>query len=135
MKIFGLPLWGVLVAFVVFYALGVFWYGMFFSDIWIAGHGYTEAELEGSSPMWMLLGFPQTFAQVIGLGFILKWRGWPDLQGAVTTAVVLGICFALPFAAYQLIYSVAHSLPLFFVDASHLFVGWVASAAIMTMMR
>lgn len=135
MKMFGLPLWGVVVAFLVFYSIGFLWYGVFFTDIWMQGEGYTEAELADANQAWMALGLPQTIAQVIGVGLILKWRGWPDLQGAVTTALIVSICFVLPFSAYQLMYSTAHSIPLFFVDATHLLFGWVASAIILTLMR
>ena len=135
MKIMGLPLWGVLAASVALYFVGFLWYGLLFSDIWLKGSGYTEADFEGQSSMWMIGGFFISLFTVIGLGIVLKWRGWPDMGGAIQTALLLGVLLGGTFAAYTLIYSAEHSWPLFFVDASHLIVGWIVAAVVLTLMK
>lgn len=127
-RIMGLNLLGVLLGSVAFYMVGFVWYGFLFADFWMAAEGYTEADFEGQSSVWMLGGLLITVLQVIGLGLVLKWRGVSDLIGSVTTAFALWFFFALPFVHYAYLYGPDHNAGLLMVDASHLLAGWVAAA-------
>jgi len=130
---FGLKPLPVLLAALAFFFVGFLWYGVIFTDAWMAGHGLTEDD--AGSPMWMILGFVLTFMQVIGLGLILKWRNPDGIGGAVQTAAVLWALLALPFTLYAYTYLPAHNMTLLMIDASHLFVGWILAAVILTAMK
>lgn len=132
-KLFGLNLLGVLVASVAFFLIGWLWYGVLFVDMWMAEMGL--AEEDAGSPLWMIGGFIITVMQVIGIGLAMKWKNAAGLNGAVMTAVVLWLVFALPFSAYGYLYSPAHSTTLLMIDASHLLIGWVVSAAILALIK
>lgn len=134
-KIFGLNLVGVLVATVAFYLVGYLWYGMVFADAWMAAAGVTEADFEGESPVWMAGGALITFMQVIGIGLVLRWKGAADMGAAIKTALVLWLVFALPFTHYGYLYSPGHNAMMLMIDASHLLVGWVVSAIVLSMMK
>lgn len=133
-KIFGLNLVGVLVATVAFYLIGWVWYGMLFSEAYMASAGLTE-ETAQSSPAWMASGFLITLLQVIGVGLVLKWKGAAGLAECVKTAVVLWFFFALPFATYAYIYTPAHDSTMLLIDAGHLLAGWVVSAAVLALIK
>ncbi|MBB5518288.1 DUF1761 domain-containing protein [Amphiplicatus metriothermophilus] len=135
-KLFGLNVLAVLVASVVFYLIGWLWYGVLFKDLWMALMRVTEAEAAASSgPIWYVYGFVITVLQVIGIGLVMKWKNAAGLNAAVVTAVILWIVFALPFSGYAYVYSVAHSEKLLLIDAGHLLVGWVVSAAALALMK
>jgi hypothetical protein len=134
-KIFGLNIVGVLVASVAFFLVGWVWYGMLFSDAYMAANGVTEADAGDMSPAWMASGFVITLLQVIGIGLVLKWKGASGLVDCVKTAVIVWFFFALPFATYAYIYMPAHNSMMLMIDAGHLLVGWVVSAAVLALIK
>lgn len=134
-KLFGLNLVGVLAATVAFYVVGMVWYGFAFSDLWMSAAGLTEADFEGQSPVWMLGGVLVTFAQVVGIGLVLKWKGVGDIGAAIKTALILWLVFALPFVHYAYIYSPDHNSTMLMIDAGHLLVGWVISAIVLSFFK
>lgn len=121
---------GIAVASITFFIVGFLWYGVIFMDAWMAGHGLTQDD--AGSSVWMLGGFVITVMQVIGLALVLKWKGVAGLADAATTAALLWALLALPFVLYAYIYLPAHNPTLLMVDASHLLVGWVVAAAILS---
>lgn len=123
---------GIIVASIAFYIVGFLWYGVIFSDAWMAAQGLTPEDAKGESPAWMALGFVITVMQVIGLAMVLKWKGDTALTAAATTAAILCVLIAVPMALYDYIYLPRHDATLTMIDASHLLVGWVVSAAILT---
>lgn len=131
-KIFGLNLLGVLLGSVAFFMVGFVFYGVLFAEYWMEASGYVESDFENDSPIWMLGGFLVTLLQVIGIGLVLKWRGVTDLIGSVTTAITLWFFFALAFVHYAYLYSPGHHAGLLMVDASHLLVGWVVAAIMLS---
>jgi hypothetical protein len=133
-KLFGLNLVAVLVASVVFYLIGWVWYGMVFSDAWMAAHGITE-ETGGGEPIWMFGGFIVSVLQVIGLGLVLKWKGVADPQKAVIKAAILWLCFALPLTMYSYVYLSAHDSTLLMIDSGYLLVGWAVSAIVLVLIK
>jgi hypothetical protein len=126
---------GLILASIVFYIVGFLWYGVLFSDAWMAAEGVTPEAAEAENPAWMAVGFVITVMQVVGLAIVLKWKGVESLGDAAMTAVILWALFALPFAFYDFIYTPGHNAPLLMIDASHLFVGWTASAAVLSRFR
>ena len=126
---------GILVASVAFFFIGFLWYGLLFADAWMAAEGVTKEAAEAGSPAWMGLGAVITVLQVIGLAAVLKWKGAATPAAAATTAAILWALFALPFALYGYIYSPGHNATLLMIDASHLLVGWVASAVILSLFK
>ncbi|MGF1543836.1 MAG: DUF1761 domain-containing protein [Parvularculaceae bacterium] len=128
-KILGLNLLGVLVGSLAFYFVGFLWYGVLFSDAWMATQSYEAADFEGQNQApYMIGGFLITVLQVVGLGLVLKWRGVANLPAALATAGTLWVLFALPFAHYAYLYAPHHSPTLLMIDASHLLVGWLVAA-------
>ncbi|MFQ5564253.1 MAG: DUF1761 domain-containing protein [Parvularculaceae bacterium] len=134
-KLFGLNILGVLIAAIAFYLVGYLWYGVVFAETWMNAAGLSEADFEGESPIWMIGGFVITVFQVVGLGLVMKWKGAATLGEAVQTALILWVVFALPFSHYAYLYTPAHDSTMLMIDASHLLVGWVVSAAILSMVK
>ena len=134
-KILGLNLVAVLAASVAFYLVGYLWYEFLFKDAWMAASGITAADVEGMSPIYMAGGFLITVVQVIGIGLVLGWKGVTDPAGAIKTALVLWLVFALPFTLYPYLYSPAHNSTLLMIDASHLLVGWALSALVLRLIK
>jgi hypothetical protein len=133
-KLFGLNLVAVFAAAVAFFIVGFLWYGVIFSDMWMAEMGMTKAD-DDSTPVTYLIGFVITLMQVIGLGLVLKWRNAAGLSAAVTTAATLWLVFALPFCVYGYLYAATHSTTLLMIDASHLLVGWVVSVVVLSLLK
>lgn len=123
----------ILAASAAFFVIGALWYGFIFADAWMAAMGLTEED--AGSPAWMILGFVITVMQVIGLALILKWKGDAKPADAIKTAAILWALLALPFTLYGYIYSPGHSTTLLMIDASHLLVGWIAAAAVLTLFK
>jgi hypothetical protein len=126
---------GVIVASVAFFIVGFLWYGVIFSDAWMAAEGISEEAAAADSPMWMILGFVITAMQVIGLALVLKWKGDAGAVAAATTAALLWALFALPFTLYGFAYTPGHNATLLMIDASHLLVGWVTAAVALTFFK
>ncbi len=133
-NIFGLKLIPVALATIAFWMLGYVWYGVVFMNAWMAGHGLTADDASGFD-IYMVGGILTTFVQVVGIGLVLKWRSAADLGSALKTAVTLWLVFGLPITMYAYLYLPAHNSTLLMIDASHLLVGWVVSAAIMAVMK
>ncbi|MEE2691163.1 MAG: DUF1761 domain-containing protein [Pseudomonadota bacterium] len=136
-KLFGLNIVAVLAASVAFFIVGFLWYGVLFEQAWLAASGITKEMVEAgdNSPVWMIGGFVITVMQVIGLALVLKWKGAASLGAAAKTALILWFLIALPFSCYGYFYSVAHSTTLLLIDASHLLVGWVVSAIVLSFFK
>jgi hypothetical protein len=135
MRIHGFNVLGVLAASVAFYFVGYLWYGLLFSEAWMAAEGVTAADVEGESPIWMAGGFLITVMQAIGIAIVLKWRGASGVGKAAATASVLWLFFALPFSHYAYLYLPAHNATLLMIDASHLLVGWVVAAVVLALFK
>src|SRR5690606_2545271 len=116
-----------------FFIVGFLWYGLLFAEAWMAAEGLTEED--AGSSLWMIGGVVITIMQVFGIGLVMKWKGAASLQAAVMTAFILWLLFALPFTLYAYFYLPAHDATLLLIDASHLLVGWVASAAVLSLMK
>ena len=135
-KILGLNSLAVLLATLAFYFVGFLWYGLFFMEAWMNAAGITEADYgDQSQGVWMLGGVLITIMQVIGIGLVLRWKGAASIGDAVKTTLIIWALFALPFVHYNYLYEPDHSVVLLIIDASHLLVGWVISAVILSLIK
>ena len=133
-NILGLKLVPILVATLLFWMLGFLWYGVLFMDAWMAEHGMAAGE-GGSFDIYMAGGILTTFMQVIGIGLILKWRGVSGIADGVKTVLLMWLLLALPFTMYAYLYQAEHSSTLLMIDGSHLFVGWLVTGIIHSVMK
>ncbi|MEZ5920381.1 MAG: DUF1761 domain-containing protein [Parvularculaceae bacterium] len=120
---------------VAFFLVGFIWYGVLFEDAWMAAKGIPAEPEDAGNPSWMLVGFIITVMQVVGLAMALKWKGAAGPAAAATTAATLWALFALPFTLYGYIYSLDHNSTLLMIDASHLLVGWIVSAIVLSLFK
>ena len=132
-RIAGVNLVAVLVAAVVVYFVGFLWYGLLFSSMWMAGHGYTEAMFEGNSPLWMAAGFIIPVVLCFGLAWHMKQKGITRTDTAIMYGVWLSLLIGVPLMAYNFVYSPGHSLDVFLIDASHTVVSIIAACAVIAL--
>ena len=135
MKLFGLPIIGIVAAAIGLFLLGWVWYGMMFDEIWMTGAGLTEADYEGNSPWWMAGGLLISLAMAKGVAFVLKMADWPDMMGALKIGAKLGIVFGGAFSSYDYVWMPAHNFTLFLVNWGHLVVGLTFVAAVLTLLK
>ncbi len=121
---------GIAVASIAFFLIGFLWYGILFAEAWMTAEGLTEED--AGDPVSMLGGFLITVMQVLGLAIVLKWKGVEGTADAASAAAFLWAVLALPLALYDFVYLPAHDLKLLMIDAGHLLIGWVVSAAVLS---
>lgn len=131
-KVLGFNIVAVAAASVAFFIVGFLWYGVIFADAWMAAEGVTAEE---ANPVWMVGGFVITIMQVLGLALILRWKGALTPMAAVQTAAIVWALLALPFSLYAYLYLPAHNTTLLAIDASHLLVGWLVSAGVLSLLK
>jgi len=135
MKFAGLPIVGIIVATVCYYFLEFAWYGFLFQDAWQAGSGVTPEQYAGQSGGWMALGVVAPLVQVIAIGLILKWNGWPSMGEALRKVLCMALLIGIGVGLYALVYLPQHSLALFLIDTVHYVIGWLLAAFILTHLR
>lgn len=126
---------GIAVASIAFFFVGFLWYGVIFSDAWMAAEGLSPEAADSESPVYMALGFVITVMQVVGLALVLKWKGAVGPVAAASAAALLWALFALPFTLYGFAYTPGHNTTLLMIDASHLLVGWVVAAVVLSLFK
>lgn len=134
MKIAGLSVIGTLIATLLYYFFEFGWY-VYFQDPWQAGLGITPDDYPGQKNNWMPLGIVAPLLQVIAIGLILKWAGWPSLSEALGKIFTLSVLIGVGVGFYALVYMPQHSLPLFVVDTAHYIIGWSVTAIVLTYFR
>lgn len=131
-RLSGVNLVGVLLAALVMWILGFVWYGVLFSEAWMAGNGYTEAMFEGQSGLWMAAGFLIPLILAFGLGWHMKQKSITKLNTAVLFALWLALLIGVPLMMYNYVYSPYHSWQVLLIDSSHTVATFVAGAAILS---
>lgn len=135
MRVHGVNLWAVLAGGVAFWLLGFVWYGLVFWRAWMGELGITDADFEGQSPAWMIVGVAIPFLTAIGLNVALRWGGLPNLLGCLRRTLILWAAFGLTAGLYVLAYQPAHSVILLAIDGLHTLIGWLIIAAIAAWLR
>jgi hypothetical protein len=131
----------VLVAAIVYFAIGGFWFSpMGFVNGWMAGHGITMPtdpekvkEMRKEMPKYMVITFIACFIGTMALGYIetaTYTMGW-------MTGVKMGIVASV-FPAIAIGLSHMHtkkSMKLFMIDAGYHAVGLIAAAVILSVWK
>jgi hypothetical protein len=121
----------IIVAAVVFFAIGAVWYNIF-SKPWLDGIGKTMEQLmkeNGGSPLPYIVGFAAIVIMCYTLGWIVQRGLTPSAgNGALTGAT---IAFGIVGAALALYYGFeARGITLWLINAGYVLVGLVVSGAI-----
>ena len=134
MKIAGLSVVGTLLATLLYYLFEFGWYSILQST-WQAGEGVSPEDYTNQSGAWMALGVVAPLLQVIAIGLILKWSGWPSLSEAFGKIFSLSVLLGVAVGIYALVYLPQHSVPLFLIDTIHYIIGWSVTAIVLTYFR
>ena len=129
----------VIIATLVFFAIGAVWYSALFEAQWLAAAGMTKAEADAAMAetgmgKWLFFALLITLAQAIGILMVLNHAGAKRLKACLRVTFWLVVTVVAPLLAYACVYS-GYSLTGYLVDLGHLFVGYMACAAIYSMFR
>lgn len=134
MKIAGLSIVGTVIATLLYYFFEFAWYSIL-QNAWQAGEGVTAEDYANQSGAWMAVGFVAPLLQVIAIGLILKWCGWPSLSEAFGKIFCLSVLLGIAVGIYALAYLPQHSVSLFLIDTVHYVIGWSVTAVVLTYFR
>ena len=124
----------VIIATLVFFAIGFVWYGFLFEAQWLASEGITQADAEArmedtGMDKWLFFALLITFAQAIGVLMVLHPAGAKRLTASLKAAFWLVITVVLPVLTYACVYS-GYSLSGYMIDFGHMALGYLAMAAV-----
>jgi hypothetical protein len=131
-RLSGVNLLGVLLAAIVMFFVGFVFYGMLFSEQWMAARGYTADMAADANPAWMAGGFLIELVLAFGLGWVLKLKGAKGPGACVSAALMLAVVVVLPVTAYDYVYGLYHSLPGLMVDWGHMLVSMGLAGAVLS---
>lgn len=131
-KVFGTGLLGILAATIVFFLIGWLWYGGLFAEQWHSLSGMPKSD--SMEMIQLLIGILISLAQVIGLSFILHHAGASVLATCVKICAIVAILIAMPIIFYGQNYE-GRAMGLFWIDASHLLVGYIVIGAVLSFFR
>lgn len=150
-KIAGVNLLGVLLAAVAMFFIGFIWYGLLFTEPWMAANGLffgdeakttmqwltadgvtSVAADAGPNPMVMLGGFVLSLVLSFGLGWHMQQKNISKLGTAALFGLWMSLLIGVPLVAYDTVYTPYASLMGLFVDGSHTVVTFVAACAVMS---
>jgi len=132
-RILGLNAVGVLVSAIAFFLIGFVFYGLIFQDLWMGAMGIEPDPEAGVDPVELGKGFILSLTTAVFLGLALKKMGANGMMSALKKSAFLWLGFAVTTLAYGPLYS-GYPLILFVLDSAHLFTGFLAMAAIQTLM-
>jgi len=132
-KLAGVNVLGVLLAAIAMYFLGFVFYGLLFSDVWLAGNGWTEANFEGQSGLWMPAGFLIPLILAFGLGWHMKQKQISKMDTAALFGLWLALLIGMPLMMYGYVYSPNHSWEVLLVDVSHTVATFVVGCVVLSM--
>ena len=131
-RVSGVNVVGVFVAALAMFFVGFVWYGLLFSDTWMAGRGYVLEDMEGANPAWMAGGFLIELVMAFGIGWLMKRANISRLSTGVGFALPLALLTALPLTSYEFVYGAYHSVGAWLVDVSHRVVVMLVGAAVLS---
>ena len=131
-RIAGVNLLGIVVATLVMWIMGFVFYGVLFSDAWMAGHGWTEANYEGNSALWMPAGIIIPLILAFGLGWHMKQKNITKLKTAALFGLWLSLLIGVPLMMYNYIYSPLHSWEVLLIDSGHTVVTFVLGCIVLS---
>ena len=131
-RISGVNLLGIVLSALAMFIVGFVWYGLLFSQPWMAGNGFNEAMFEGQSGLWMPAGFVIPLILAFGLGWHMKQKNISTLRTAVLFGLWLSLLIGVPLMMYDYVYSPIHSWQLLLIDGSHTIVTFVLGCAVLS---
>ena len=138
-KIFNTSWLAVIIATIVFFAIGWIWYGPIFGETWMAIEGITEAEAaarleEMGMLVWFGAALSITIGQAIGLLMVLHYTGAKRLKACLTRAFWLVITIVAPILGYASVYG-GYPMNGFLIDFGHMLIGYLAMSAVYAAFR
>lgn len=97
----------VLIAVVLVQALGFVWFGMVFSDAWLAGmraEGVAIDPTAGDQTVSLIQGLVLSLVTVVGIAWLMGKVGADGLQGGIMTALAAWFFFSLTTQAQEYVY-------------------------------
>ena len=131
-RIAGVNVLGILAATVVMWLLGFLFYGLLFSDAWMAGNGYTEAMYEGNSALWMPAGILIPLILAYGLGWHMKQKNISTAKTAALFGLWLALLIGVPLMMYNYVYSPHHSWEVLLIDSGHTIATFVLGSVVLS---
>ena len=128
-KIFGTNVLIILLAAFLFFMFGWLWYGILFSETWMALTGITAEVAEQSMAQSMLFGCLIALLQATGLAGIMSMASEGGLAKGLRVGFLSWLFFALPISAYSWNYE-GTPLLLLEIDAGHLLIGYLLMGAV-----
>ena len=127
---FTVNVWAVLVATVVYFALGAAWY-MALSKPWMAAVGFTRAQLEqGSNPAIYGVTFVLEAVAVFTLAVLLRNTGLTGIVGGASLGALVGI--GIWFALMSVTFMYESRRPtLFLIDGGYHVLALTLAGAIL----
>jgi hypothetical protein len=127
---FTVNLWAILVATVVYFALGAGWY-MVLSKPWMAALGWTRADIEnGSNPAIFVVTFVLEVIAVLTLAVLVGNTNLAGLGGGASLGALVGV--GIWFALLSVTFMYENRKPaLFLIDGGYHVVALTAAGAIL----
>jgi hypothetical protein len=128
----------VLISAIIFWLLGMLWFGPFFGKPWRVELGKVGIKMEPPPPGIMtlkaILTFLMNLLTVIGVGFFVHVMGISTALGAAKLGLLLGLAFSL--AALMVTYTWQNkSLKLLLIDSLYQVVGIIIISIILTVWK
>lgn len=120
---------GVIAAVVASQVLGFLWYGMIFSEQWMALSGMTEADAMAGGNTTYVYGALQNFVVAVGLAWAAARGGKTDWMGGAKLGLFACVFFALATYALRFIYG-SENTGLIPIDAGYMLIQYVLSGAL-----
>ena len=137
-KFHGTSLLGLLAATLVFYIIGFVWYGILFDAMWMELSGITLEEATANNEklgiMMYVWGLLISFAQVLGLNYLVNLGRASRLKACVKVCVKVAVLIALPILGYSALYGGA-PVKLLAIDFGHMLIGYIAVGAVLAAFR
>jgi len=137
-KIMNTSWLAVLLATIAFYMVGFICYGFLFEAQWLEASGMTAEQVEASMAdkggMVLVWGLLITLAQAIGVLYVIHLAGAKRLGACLKAVFWLFVTIAAPLLAYACLYG-DYTLTGILIDYGHIFVGYMAMAAVYSLFR
>ena len=124
----------IVLATVVFFAVGAVWYSALFARAWQREVGLTTEQLTGGRNMMLIMGtcLLLEFIVVLMLGHLFA-RIQPGDHAKMMMATGFGLAIMAPAVGINYLYQ-RKSLKLFLIDAGHFVVGMAAVGAVFVLL-
>jgi accessory gene regulator protein AgrB len=130
MQYFHVNLWAVLVAAVIQWLLGAFWYGLVVKKSWRALVGYKEGEKPKNAIFAMVSSFVASLVLSFVLAHVILWAGTATFLAGASLGVVCWLGFMAPPLFAQHIYE-RRPANLFAINAAYWLLAMAIGAAVL----